>query len=766
MNTTNAKKYFSDRKFKTGRFLELIEESYLIELQNNFKNIKIDNDSNPTAIESKYIIEPKHFSFLDESMIDYIISKGIDYIPPFENHKIDLMKSNSLKRKVYMSQLLNVLIDIFAGKDSEKLSLNLLSDVETSFDDRYFEFIENYLSCDNKYIDYLGCILIFSEALKSDGLFNFLSKHMRLRLLSLVSDTAVDVYTKFIEERLFESLEKAISLETQADKLQIELNKKDRALSKLKKKATEKFESDKLIERKNIDKELRNKDASIKKLTEQLSSEASDSPIYLSPYISELKEAVRTSISEELFDVRTRLESLDNSISDKLLSIESSAEILSGIYKNIPMSCDSEKLIESVPSEFDSSETYFEDDVDSEDDIEFNMNTLENYLPAVEASQPEPDGIQSIGYVEIEYGTHYVYYPDGGKYKLENIPEGIYISDGQFVLTRNMSEFKYVFRYNNNTDSGFISAIDSFATVCESNGEYRIDKGDGPREILSVKSSVTLRDGQIVAVTGDNTFFKYYKPNLPSLDIFENSIKAKRHRAYFITKLSEGIAEGTEVFEGREGYPININSNKTNHEIQVHNTVILNEDDKICGVFPHIKFYTNSSFYNGAFHSIAVVSDGKVFIEDNEELIPVNEVPETLEISDGQVLLLDEFNNLLKALNSSSTESSKSKQSKKTSISSDRGVVLPLQNSALVIGNLSYSDSYRQSFAKKGYQAIVIDGYESWTRIEKASRSAEKIFVISNHVSHDNMHTIKRRLKNRGLLFPKEDGANRLAEYL
>lgn len=60
----------------------------------------------------------------------------------------------------------------------------------------------------------------------------------------------------------------------------------------------------------------------------------------------------------------------------------------------------------------------------------------------------------------------------------------------------------------------------------------------------------------------------------------------------------------------------------------------------------------------------------------------------------------------------------------------------------------------------------MLNGYESWHRIEKASKSTDKIFVISAYVSHDNMYTIKKRLKDRGLLFPKEDGANRLAEYL
>lgn len=89
------------------------------------------------------------------------------------------------------------------------------------------------------------------------------------------------------------------------------------------------------------------------------------------------------------------------------------------------------------------------------------------------------------------------------------------------------------------------------------------------------------------------------------------------------------------------------------------------------------------------------MSDGKVFTEDNRELVPVNEISETLKISNGQVLLLDEFNNLLKALNSDLPISSKQKQNKKTLISSSKEESLQLESSALVIGNLSYSESYK-----------------------------------------------------------------------
>ena len=764
------------RTFNLLDFLNGITESELKRHYTFMKNLPVSEmdsflEDNKQTVDIDEFLNASYLKAVHTQMIDYILDAGISSDDRYERYKSESDNLKFLDSDLYLGSTLDTVIDIFISDDFKQNAFDVLDKEKGKFSDKYKEFIEQFLVHEDSYINYLGALMLLGEARKSKGIFDFLSKGMTTKLVSLLEETAKDLYIDHLElsrnkltDTLTENQETLTSLETQ-------LQRREKVIADYKKKLLRQYEKDQNDEKKILEKEIRNKDAVIKKLAGQLPDSEDSSKQVVSKKnnkktnnksmnsvtvdetsIDKLND-IESLITKEIGDLRQEFESFKDALNENNDRLES----LTDITYNVSVGNDiNEKDIEHEKM------THLQ----TTDDVEFNMDTLDSYLPEEKNYQTD-HSTNKIGYAIIEDNIHYVSYPDGEKCELLDIPKGIYVSDGQFVLTRDKTEFLCTFKYNNNHNYGFIPDIDSFAVVKEKNESYLIDKGDGVLEELVLKRPVNLKENQVIGVTYDNTLSKYYTYDIPNMDIFTNSINAKGHSAYFITEIDGSIATCVDVFSGERDIEVPLYDNRTvgPTELSIYDT-ILTEEDTIHGVFPHIRFYTNSSYYDRGIYAPAKIKGDTVFIEYEGDLIKIQGIPVSFTITDGQILLVDEYNNLIQATSSLSTDNVKFKPNKKVDKKEKRQTKVSLENNILLIGNLNFEESYKSSLAKVGYDVTVIDGFESWSKILKETKDVDKILVISNHVSHDNMYKLKGNLNDKDIIYPKGDGANRLIEYL
>ncbi len=81
----------------------------------------------------------------------------------------------------------------------------------------------------------------------------------------------------------------------------------------------------------------------------------------------------------------------------------------------------------------------------------------------------------------------------------------------------------------------------------------------------------------------------------------------------------------------------------------------------------------------------------------------------------------------------------------------------------LVVGKITYRESYENAFRKIGYKATIIDGYESYSRVNSHAKNFDTIVIAERFSSHNNMDELKRDYSDKNLVFCKKNGANYMA---
>lgn len=87
-----------------------------------------------------------------------------------------------------------------------------------------------------------------------------------------------------------------------------------------------------------------------------------------------------------------------------------------------------------------------------------------------------------------------------------------------------------------------------------------------------------------------------------------------------------------------------------------------------------------------------------------------------------------------------------------------------IKKNILIIGNKQYELSYKMTLLKYGYKAMIVEGYESWSKINSELRNTDLIVVITSFVSHDTMWRIKKDVTGIPIIYSEYDGANRILE--
>lgn len=369
---------------------------------------------------------------------------------------------------------------------------------------------------------------------------------------------------------------------------------------------------------------------------------------------------------------------------------------------------------------------------------------------------------ERIGYCNIVGDIHFARFTDGSLDVIKNIPEGIYLAEGQFVLVNQKNEFKYA--YQSYCNEGEIPPNSILVSVSSVDDDVALVRhNDTNHLLLDLPDDKVVKPMQVLAVDKDYRYLRHFTKMYQSADNLFSSIRAKGHKAYFVLNIENNKFElrniENEVSEIKE-----LNVGK--YEIKIHSVITVNINI-VVSYFPTGRFYTFSTYYNNS--SYAIINSISDMILANrvgsDNLFEISDMPNNLPISIGDVVKVDEFNKLIDVLSFKDINNkAKKRLNKKTYQSKSIGELDNIKKSILIIGNLSYRNAYRSTFRKHNYQIEVIDGYESWAKINKSLKNIDLAVIVTGFCSHDNMWKLKDN--DVPTIFSEYDGANRLLEQV
>lgn len=147
------------------------------------------------------------------------------------------------------------------------------------------------------------------------------------------------------------------------------------------------------------------------------------------------------------------------------------------------------------------------------------------------------------------------------------------------------------------------------------------------------------------------------------------------------------------------------------------------------------------------------------------ELIIVNNIPPDIELIPDQIIFVDEKNDFIGIKQENISGIFELPKKRPVAVKKDLKQVIPeIKKNILIIGNKQYELSYKMNLLKYGYKAMIVEGYESWSKINSELRNADLIVVITSFVSHDTMWRIKKDVADIPIIYCEHDGANRILE--
>lgn len=370
-----------------------------------------------------------------------------------------------------------------------------------------------------------------------------------------------------------------------------------------------------------------------------------------------------------------------------------------------------------------------------------------------------------IGYCKIEEDTHYVVFLNKTKIKILNLPDATYLTEYQFVKVLGTGEFKWAYpcKYE---ESERDDSIVGFGWITHRNSETFASIPSGQSFKLNMASHFNLKDNQIIAYNNKNELLRFYRNLKHNADEYMPSIKAKGQEIFYVLKFFPNGVFVRNVETGKEEFKIMDIALK---DIKEQQTICM-KDGEIVNIFYSSKFYTFSSYYINSSIGTAEKKDDKIFIRKlTGEVTIVNDIPLTVDIKNGDVIKVDEFNNFM-FIQYDETVSTKiiDEPKRKTSILQKKTLTdkIEVNKNVLIVGNINYENSYKIALLKNGYKTEIIDGYSAWSKIKAYSKDKDYVVIITSFISHDNMWKVKEDILNIPVIYSEFDGANRIVEKL
>ncbi|MDF2880033.1 MAG: hypothetical protein K0R54_590 [Clostridiaceae bacterium] len=775
--------------FCSGNF-EKLEDINSIKLDNFEKSIKEQGFSFPKKSKNDLIkmikemfdlkkVNPVILSFIYNEEIEpddnNLIILAIDVLAKFlfRTKIIKLCEYISTNNFTFNDNLFNdvdKLIDSFNIKG--KVCLNILCLVHL------LSIIEQFKKFFEESIDKEELKEKLSEIMEKDMFPDVDYNNAKLSLTSIlpykyVINTKLIYYFKLLNEKekteiLKENNELIMQLNILNNNLikQENINKKDKELVKkfaedkktlLKelndfKKSPKNNAEDNEIINKLLD-SIKNKDNQIQKLTNDFKN-AKEKPNML------YKEMV-DNLNKQLVDTKLLIKDKTQEIKELKIEINELTSInkLTIIEEYLQENKLDERLYKII-------EPYIEEyNINKEKMLE--TTSIVEMTPTVEVINKTYD---KVGYCIIENNTHYIVLLNGQKEIMYDIPKNIYIGEYQFVLVNNEYRFKWAYPYLHE-QAGAEYLISRFGKVVEKADGFYIDSGNMPKQLIrNIPNHIKLKEDDFVSIKNDFSFIRYYKKIPYNASTFIKSTIAKGHKMGFVLNVFPNGLLIREVETEKELFnPIDLE----NYDIKEQEVVIF-EEDKIVTIFKKSNFYTASTLYNKSqCGSVEILHDNVLIKKLTGEIAIVKNIPERVQLEEGQLINVDEFNNFLNinylpeyTVNSISNNNAKKSSPGNKSYSENRNSIREITKSVAIVGNISYENSYKLSLLKAGYKADVIEGNEPWSKIYPIIKSADIVVVSTEHISHSNMFKIKENILDKIVIYAKYDGANRILEEI
>lgn len=367
-----------------------------------------------------------------------------------------------------------------------------------------------------------------------------------------------------------------------------------------------------------------------------------------------------------------------------------------------------------------------------------------------------------IGYAALTQSGIEIVTPYG-KYPVNKIPDQTLIGEGQFIRIDTSNNFIYTYKYYASYEVQFhLHPECKFGEIKKVNDKLFIDFGNNLIQ-PALRTDVALQKGQLVLADSFGNIKIIFKKLHFILDYFYEINKFRGMELWRVISLLNNMC----IIENIDTTRKEIFKSPENHTIK-ENDILLRKGDAVINVFD-FRFYSHSHYYNKAVNGVAEVKDDIVMLtKSNGEKIIVNSCISMSGIETGDIITIDELNNIIKYEKNSLSNNDSSAKKKSLVRTTDKYKVnhVIIKRRILVLGNPTYQQSYKLNFLKNGYQAEVIDGYSSWSRVQKSIKDISIIVVVINYVSHDNMWQIKDNIKDIPVIYSETDGANRIIELI
>jgi Chromosome segregation ATPases len=677
-------------------------------------------------------------------------TKGLVQILYYEFYKPDVILPDGLLKGIYL------VVDYIFCQNLREVFMNMVKNKSGGFR----SVLDSYFLKDKHILNFLGAIALiakidnFSTHFDSDDI-----EESIYGIKNSLMERVMYYYYQINIDEVIEHNKNSVTIEKKINKLTRDLEKnkemlaKNRQLSKtltaekkelngkIKELSKEKPNNDTelvtqlLTDLRKKDDVIEQKDKEIKAVKEKPSTMYTTLINDLNNQILTQKEQNRTKTGE-IKDLKSKLFKYENREFNEYLS---------------------QQLVENALSDksFEIIKPYYEKYI--------NDVALREAVITTEVEVPKK--VSHIGYCVIENQTHYIVLPIGKKMEIINIPENTYLAENQFILIDEDGNFRWAFQYKYDAyDTDYL--IKRYASSVDG---IRADKGDGILEQINrLPQSVRLRDKQIIALSADNNYIRYYMPLKYNADYFLESALIKGHTLSYVLKV---FPQGCLLrnIETSEEYFKDVDRNGFELKEQI---IVILKEDKIINIITFSKFYTLSSYYKNMQYGTIEIKDERVLLRKlSDEIVLVNEVPTNIELVTGQVINIDEYNNYLSLRFEDTPEELRkpflnSVSYKKNKNNRDQRESIELNKSVCIIGNISFENNYKLSCCRIGYKAEVIDGYEPWEKIRTQIKDVDLVIVISSFVSHDNMWRLKDQKDIPPVLYPGSDGANRITNEI
>lgn len=345
---------------------------------------------------------------------------------------------------------------------------------------------------------------------------------------------------------------------------------------------------------------------------------------------------------------------------------------------------------------------------------------------------------------------------DGTEVVIKNIPDLTYLNIGFFVVIDKENNFCYNLKSYTNKD---IYPNIKFGATIYQNGKYVINK-ELSGEIIEPNKDLKVQEDMVVGLDRNNEIKVIFKRYVPDLNDFKAHIECKKHHVFYILKILPNGFLVRDVLKNKEKF---VNMEGNTQILREGDLVVCNKDNVMLGTMPNMLYLQSSINTHKKYYIINITKNNEVYGKaQNGNLIKLND-PNYIKFEDGDVVAVDEFNNILFLVDADTKLRIPTFKRIKNKLNETD--IVNIIGNVLIIGNLSFASSYKMAFLKEGFKANVVEGFISYNKISQQLKDNDYIICVTTCCSHDNMWKLKENVKDN-IIFTKNDGANRLVEEL